>query len=262
MKKYRRYKIAVIILSCAVVLEGMVIFGLTRSKKPLPKARPAVTFKGKIAIVLDDWGYSLKNLGILEGIKYPLTLSVLPRLNYSAQVAGDLAKRGYEVILHLPMEPYERFRLEQNTILVSMGEQSIRQIIKEDLFSILSARGVSNHMGSRATSDTRTMSAVFKELKKRNLYFLDSLVSPKSVCGQLAKDLGLDFARRDIFLDNQQDPAYIKGQIYKLKALARMRGEAIGIGHDRKATLEVLKEVMPQLENEGYKFVYVSELVK
>jgi polysaccharide deacetylase 2 family uncharacterized protein YibQ len=44
--------------------------------------------------------------------------------------------------------------------------------------------------------------------------------------------------------------------------LADEKGWAIGIGHDRRNTLEVLKEEMPKLEKEGYKFVYVSELVK
>jgi polysaccharide deacetylase 2 family uncharacterized protein YibQ len=39
-------------------------------------------------------------------------------------------------------------------------------------------------------------------------------------------------------------------------------GQAIGIGHDRKITLEVLKEVMPSIEKEGYKFVFVSELIR
>jgi len=63
-------------------------------------------------------------------------------------------------------------------------------------------------------------------------------------------------------LDNQEDPVYIKGQIYKLKMKAKHYGRAMGICHDRKISLEVLKEIMSQLEKEGYKFVFVSELVK
>ena len=66
--------------------------------------------------------------------------------------------------------------------------------------------------------------------------------------------------RRDVFLDNVEESGYIKQQINKLKSKARSRGFAIGIGHDRKVTLEVLREVMPQLSKEGYKFVFLSEL--
>lgn len=91
---------------------------------------------------------------------------------------------------------------------------------------------------------------------------MDSLVSSDSVGFDLAHKMQLGFIKRDIFLDNTETPEYIKGQIYKLKIRARVYGQAVGIGHDRRVTLEVLKEVMPQLEKEGYKFVFVSELIK
>jgi len=161
----------------------------------------------------------------------------------------------------LPLEPHEKYRLEKNTIMTSQDEQSIKNVIARDLADIMYARGVSNHMGSKATEDSRVMEIVFRELKKKQLYFLDSVVSGESICFELALKMNLGFAQRDVFLDNQEDPKYISGQIYKLKLRARARGKAIGIGHDQKITLEVLKEVMPQLEEEGYKFVFVSDLI-
>jgi hypothetical protein len=252
------YKIVIVILSVVVILQWLFIVKL------LPPKAPAVPvkLKGKIAIVVDDWGYNLNNLDMLNQIKYPLTCSILPGLNYSSQIAEELNALGYEILLHLPMEPHEKFRLEKNTILNVMDEQIIRNIIGQDLASISYAKGVSNHMGSATTEDIRTMEIVFKELKNRHLYFLDSLVSSKSICSDVARKIGVGFAKRDVFLDNREEPAYIKSQVYKLKIKARIFGKAIGIGHDRKITLEVLKEVMPQLEKEGYKFVFVSELVK
>ncbi|MDD4894800.1 MAG: divergent polysaccharide deacetylase family protein, partial [Candidatus Omnitrophica bacterium] len=63
-------------------------------------------------------------------------------------------------------------------------------------------------------------------------------------------------------LDNKEDKEYIKQQVYELKIKAKAQGFAIGIGHDRRATLEVLREVMPELAKEGYKFIFISELVK
>jgi polysaccharide deacetylase 2 family uncharacterized protein YibQ len=103
---------------------------------------------------------------------------------------------------------------------------------------------------------------LFNELNKKHLYFLDSFVTPDSVCEALAGKLNIPFARRDVFLDNQTDPEYIRGQVHKLKTLALERGWAIGIGHDRKNTIEVLKEEMPKMEKDGCKFVFVSELLK
>jgi hypothetical protein len=265
LRKEEKYKIAVWILSLVVILEGAFLFIATRPKKIPKKAKapaPVVAIKGKIAIVIDDWGYNLKNLSILEEIKYPLTVSVLPSLSYSRAVSSGLKKKGFEIILHLPMEPHERYRLERDTIMVSMQAAKITEIIGKDLASVQNVSGVSNHMGSRATEDERTMEIIFRELKKRGLYFLDSLVSGDSVAPEVAEKIRLKFARRNIFLDNEEDPVYIKGQLEQLKAASRLHGRAIGIGHDRRVTLQVLKEQMPLLEKEGYRFVFVSELVE
>lgn len=255
----KRYRIAVWLLSVIVIIQAILVIILIRPKK-VP--RVPVVIKGKIAIVLDDWGYNLNNLYILDDIRYPLTMSVLPNLSYSKEVSSDLHRRGFEVILHLPMEPKEKVRLEKNTIMISMAEATIRGILTQALANVAYTKGVSNHMGSRATEDSRTMAIIFRELKKRKLYFLDSLVSSQSLGFDLAHKMRIGFAKRDIFLDNSQDAAYIKGQIYKLKTRARIYGQAIGVGHDRKITLEVLKEAMPQLTKEGYKLVFVSELIK
>lgn len=258
MKKEQKYKIAIVILSLVIALQGLFILFSRPKKAP---GIPAIA-KGKIAIVIDDWGYSLNNLEILEQIKYPLTVSVLPNLTYSRIISKELHTRGFEVILHLPMEPREKYRLEKNTIMTYFNKETIISIIDEDLADIIYAKGVSNHMGSLATGDPKTMEVIGRELKRRNLYFLDSMVFSQSVCSDLARRMGLGFAKRDVFLDNIENPEYIKGQINKLKLRARTRGRAIGIAHDRRSTLEVLKEIMPELEREGYKFVFVSELVK
>ena len=258
MKRELGYKIVIGILLLIIIAQW--VFIITRPKIAPPKIPVAI--KGKIAIVLDDWGYNLNNLNIIEQIKYPLTCSILPNLNYSQEIARELHTRGFQIILHLPLEPHEKYRLEKNTIMTSMDESTIRNTINQDLDNVVYAKGVSNHMGSRVTEDLKTMEIIFKELKKRQLFFLDSMVSSKSIGSDLASKMGLRLAKRDVFLDNKEEPGYIREQIYKLKIKAKIYGRAIGIGHDRKITLEILKEVMPQLEKEGYKFVFVSELVK
>lgn len=259
MIKNRGYKIVILVLSLVIMLQWVFIFKISARKK-IPEV--PLVIKGKIAIVIDDWGYNVNNLPIVSQINYPFTASILPNLPNSGVVANLMHRRGKEVILHLPMEPHERFRLEQSTITTLMNEQTIKSIVGQDLSNIPHAVGVSNHMGSKATEDLRTMSIVFSELKKRNLFFLDSLVSSKSICADLANKISLRFIKRDVFLDNEEKAEYIRGQIYKLKMKARLYGQAVGIGHDRKITLEVLRDAMPELEKEGYKFVFVSELAR
>lgn len=246
----------------ALVASIILIFFISYARKPKKAVIAPLPIKGKIAIVLDDWGYNLNNLPTIEKIKYPLTIAVLPNIKYSARVAKELYARGFEIILHLPMQPKENVPLEKNTILVTLTRKDILEIMNDDLSKIVYAKGVSNHMGSKATSDARVMSVILKELKRRHLYFLDSYVTADSVVFSLAEKNGLKTLKRDIFLDNKAAPDYIRQQLNKLKTEASKRGFAIGIGHDRPATVAVLKELMPQIAKEGYKFVFLSELLQ
>ncbi len=257
MKKKQRHKTIIVALLLIILFQWAYIL-ISKPKRPV---KVYIKPKGKIAIVLDDWGYNLNNLTLADEINYPLTCSILPNLKYSSAAASQLHARGFEIILHLPLQPREKYSLEKDTITVSLDKKSVLDIIDRDLASIVYAKGVSNHMGSLATEDRKIMAVIFKELKKRHLYFLDSLVSSKSICADLARKIDLKFTKRDVFLDNKQEPEYIRGQLRKLKTKAMVYGQAIGIGHDRHATLEVLKELMPEIEKEGYKFVFVSELV-
>lgn len=256
MKKEATYKIIIVVL-VIIVITLLVFILVSRPRKAQP---PLVKLKGKIAIVIDDWGYSLKNVAIAERIKYPLTAAVLPNLPFSFKAAERLQKKGFEIILHLPMEPKEKYALEKGTIMASMDEQTIKRIMDNALSSVAYAKGVSNHQGSMATEDTRAMGIIFAELKKRDLFFLDSFVTSKSVCYSLARKMRIPFARRDIFLDNSENPAYIRQQLNKLKQRALLHGQAIGIGHDRKNTLAVISELMPEFVKEGYQFVFLSEI--
>jgi polysaccharide deacetylase 2 family uncharacterized protein YibQ len=259
VKNEERQKRIILWLIVVIIVQGLFIIATFKPRAPVLSKK---ALKGKIAIVLDDWGYNLNNLSLVEQIKYPLTLAVLPRLSYSQEVAQKLRLRGFEIILHLPMEPREKYSLERNTLMTSFRPEVIREIIENDLASVSYIQGVSNHMGSLATEDERTMEIVLRELKKRHLFFLDSFVSARSVVPALASKLSVGFARRDIFLDNQDSPGYIRGQLEKLKLRAKAKGYAVGIGHDRRSTLLVLKEALPELESEGYRFVFLSELVK
>lgn len=240
---------------------------IARQKKPaqvkVEKPEKPRTYQGKIAIVLDDWGYNLNNAEWLKEIKEPLTLAILPRRSYSGAISQLALEFKKEAILHLPLEPRRQpqYRLEPDTIVSSMPRKEIAKILEADIKSVPGIKGVSNHMGSLATENEKLMTAIFTELKKRGLYFLDSFTG-KTVCKKLSASMGIPYARRHVFLDNKLDREYIIGQVETLAKIAAQEGAAIGIGHDRARTLEALAECMPNLRKRGFKFVYVSDLVK
>lgn len=218
----------------------------------------------RVAIVIDDWGYNMDNVKLLNSIDIPLTLAVLPNLAFSGRIDSIESRRAdREVILHMPMEPENAsLRLEKDTILTSMEDKRIGGIISAALKTVPSARGVSSHMGSKATQDKRVIDAVMKQLKSEGLFFLDSVASPDTVCRQSAADYGVAFAERDVFLDNVADKEYISLQIDELIETARKKGSAVGIGHDKALTLKAIKEKSLKLKDSDIEFVPVSELVE
>lgn len=219
--------------------------------------------RGKIAIVLDDWGYTLKQVPSLSGIRRPLTLAVLPGLPHSAEVARAARANGHEVILHMPMEAVDPTEpKEGSTLLAGMPKQQVIEKLNRSLSSVPSARGISNHQGSKATADPALMEVVLRETKRRGLYFLDSYVSNQSVCAEVAAQVRIPFARRAVFLDNELSAPAIQKQLAQLASIASERGEAIGIGHDRPVMLEVLKKAVLALEKAGYTLVPVSDLTE
>ncbi len=234
--------------------------------RPAALPVPVKTFpkgRGKIAIVLDDWGYGVGQLPYLKTIREPLTVSVLPNLPYSTRVAQEARRNGHEVILHMPMEPLSAHEpREAHTLSTGMTKEEVSELLGKSLATVPRARGINNHQGSKATADPALMRMVLKEVKRRKLFFLDSFVTDHSVCGELSKELGLKFAKRLVFLDNDPDPEAIWRSLEQLARLASQRGEAVAIGHDRPHTLRVLQEAAPALRRAGYRLVYASQLAR
>jgi len=228
------------------------------SKFALPVKKSAV-----VALVLDDFGYSKKNLDALKDLKTPITFAVLPKAPYTEKVCSFAKKNGFEIIIHLPMEPEKETKsLERNTLTCEMTDAEIKKNVMDSFKSVPSATGMSNHMGSKATCDERLMTVVCKLLKKKNMFFLDSFTTEKSVSGKVAKKEGVPCIKRDIFIDHSADAIYIKERMNELEKMAFDKGYVVAIGHDRSLTVKVLEETIPQMKADGVKFVNLSEIVK
>lgn len=236
--------------------------GKKEAAPPLPAAAKKYR-SAKVAIVIDDFGYNKNNLETLFGINEPVTFSILPDLRYSGEIAGLARSRGYEVILHLPLEPKAKeVKEEADTIRSGMSEKDIVDMLDKEMISVPGLKGVSNHMGSKSTEDKDLMSVIFTQLKKRGLYFFDSLTSEKSVGAEAARSAGIRYARRDMFLDNAGDVDSVEKQLAGLRRLAFKRGRAIAICHDRKNTMAALARTIPEMARDGIEFVSLSEMVK
>jgi len=235
------------------------VFVKLREKKP---PLPPPSSLPRVAIIIDDLGYDEKMASkflVLDGV---MSFSVLPHSPFQKSIATTIHHTGRDILLHLPMEPVEYPQIDPGAgaLLSSMAPDDLLDQLRRNLDAVPFAVGVNNHMGSCLTQDPAKMRQIFTILKKRNLFFIDSLTSPRSCCEQAARLLKLKFAQRHVFLDHDQDPNAIRFQIKRLISIATKQGKAIGIGHPYPTTWEVLNEELPDLENQ-VQLVRISELV-
>ncbi len=219
---------------------------------------------GRIALVIDDFGdrwdpfiQSFLDLGV------DITVSVIPGRKMSSEVTTKMIKGGCEVILHLPMEPFdEPFDNNGYILLADMEHQEMKKIIQRSIDSVPGAVGVNNHMGSKVTSDREAMSYILGEIRSKGLYFLDSRTIATSVAYDMAQSIGLTCGKRDVFIDTENDHDVIRNRIWELAQKAKENGFAIGIGHCQRTTLGVLQEEIPKLQEKGFRFVPLSKVVR
>ena len=217
-----------------------------------------------VAIVIDDLGQDLKQAQEILSLRSKLTLAVMPGLPQSKKIA-DLAKQsGREVLLHLPMEYRGKNGKPAPGMLRSdMTPMEFLNTISDNVASVPGAVGVNNHEGSALTENKEAMKFLMAELKARNLFFLDSFTSAKSVGYATAKEFGLKAARRDVFLDNEGDnPAYIRKQLEELVEFAKKHGKAVGIGHPHPVTISELRKWIAEAPSQGIEIVPVSRLMQ
>lgn len=231
---------------------------ITKHDKGAEKVLPKPV-KPKVAIIIDDLGPNKNVAREVLALKAPLTLSILPRQTYSAWIAEEGHRLGHDVMAHIPMEAERSYKLGEGGLYTWMTDKEIAETLNKDLNSVPHALGVSNHMGSAFTQDERAMQTLIAELKKKQLFFLDSLTASGSVGFHLAKMNGIEALERDIFLDDNDDPPEIKLQWKKLINIANKKGYAVLLAHPRENTIEFLRRTLR--DNKEITIVPVSELV-
>ena len=222
---------------------------------------PELPSKGKLIFVFDDAGHNLEQLQYFLDLPFPCTIAVLPKLPNSIETAKRIRAAGKELILHQPMQAVNpNIYPGKGAVKPGMNREEIKKIVASNVEEIGPIAGMNNHEGSLITSDEEAMEAVLELCREKNIYFLDSRTSSKSVVPQVAKKLNMNIWERAVFLDNKRDKAYMKKQIIDGLEIASQRGEAIMIGHVFTVDLAILlKEMYSDLTQEGYTFSTISK---
>ena len=252
----------------AEILEEIKEYGKIQGGARLFRVEENKKYRAKVAFLIDDFGNNGEGTAEMMTIDRPLTFAVMPFMKYSKRDAENAHKKGYEVIIHLPMETRKNSMrgLAAGAIKTSQTDEEIKSFVVDAFKDVPHAVGANNHMGVLASSDRRVVEAVISVLKTKNKYIVDSKTTPKSVISEIARKHEVPVIEMSVFLDNEKSPETIKRQINLLAYSALKRGYAIGIGHvgplGGSNTAKMIKEMIPELEKKGIKIVFVSELMK
>lgn len=244
--------------------EGQKIPEQSKLKPAGPDSKPPEKTRVKLAVIIDDVGVTSPYIEGYRDFEGKLTFSVLPFQPESVNHARTLHRAGFEIMIHIPMEPQDYPEKEpgEGALFVQDSSDEVEKKLKKMIQNNPYASGANNHMGSMATQDHELMTHTLSYLKDEGLYFVDSLTSSRSTAYKLARQLQMKSGDRDIFLDNHNDYTYINNQFEQLKSIARKRGTAIGIGHiQNNYLLQVLNHQLETLHNEGFELVFASEVI-
>lgn len=216
----------------------------------------------QIALIIDDIGQSRSRAQEFMKMDIALTFSILPYLPYSCELADEMNRVGYEVMLHQPMEPFSTTQDPgPGALYVGDGPGRIMDIMESNIHSIPHAVGVNNHMGSKFTESSVDVSDALKIVKQKELFFVDSWTSSHSKACDISKSYGIPTLSRRIFLDNVREESAVMMELTRLKQCALRMGQAIGIGHPFSSTAHAIKQFARDRRNADIELVSVSELL-
>ena len=216
----------------------------------------------RLAIIIDDLGYSMARGVRAIALPGPVTLAVLPFTPHGRELAQRAATHGQDVILHQPMQSVERSgRDSPGTLTAEMPMASFQRTLALALDEMPQAIGVSNHTGSFLTAQIQPMHWLMAEVSSRGLFFIDSRTTAETVALDTAMAAGIPSLRRDVFLDHVLDEEAIAESFERGIAIARRNGHAVLIAHPHSESLSFLERVLPALAARGVTQVRLADLV-
>ena len=215
----------------------------------------AAAVRPQVAIVIDDLLRSPTTYQALFNIPVSLNFAVIPGFENSVTLDRQISALGQDVLVHFPMQttshPLKHYTFKLDA---GMDANEIRYNLLQAFKQVPHAVGLNNHMGSNATHNRKTMQlfmtcyrAVNQQLQREDRFFLDSRTIGNTQAALAAKDVGLRTFSRNVFLDGEDNDAYVHQQLQKLIAIAKQSGFAVGICHPRPHTIRVLVRELPEL---------------
>ncbi|WP_231578419.1 divergent polysaccharide deacetylase family protein [Paenibacillus sp. FSL H7-0357] len=222
--------------------------------------------RSRVAIIVDDFGNDMRGTEEMFKLPVKITVAVMPFLPTTEKDARRAHEQGFDVLVHLPMEPKQGKPewLGPGAVLTRMSDSEVRKQVEAALDNVPFAVGINNHMGSKVTGDERVMGIVLAVCKERGLFFVDSHTNYRSVAGRMAREIGLPPVENHIFLDDVHTASHVVKQMRLVQERALNQNYCVTIGHvgiQGKETAAGIRSGIGEIKD-SVEFVGISELVR
>ena len=229
-------------------------------------AQPAKALPGKpdaprIAIIVSGLGVSdSATADAIAKLPGAVTLGFMPYGSDVAALAGRARARGHEILLQVPMEPFDYPDNDPGpqTLLTSLTPQQNIDRLYWLMSRFQGYVGIAGAMGARFTASEPSFAPVLREAAKRGLIFVDDGANPRSLAGRIAGANNLPFAKADVTIDTVPTASEIDHALGRLEMAARERSIAVGISSGLPVSIDHIAKWAKTLADHGIQLVPIT----
>src|SRR5580658_4813864 len=225
------------------------------------KALPGKPDAPRIAIIVSGLGVSdSATADAIAKLPGAVTLGFMPYGSDVAALAGRARARGHEVLLQVPMEPFDYPDNDPGpqTLLTSLTPQQNIDRLYWLMSRFQGYVGIAGAMGGRFTASEPSFSPVLREAAKRGLIFVDDGANPRSLAGRIAGANNLPFAKADVAIDAVPTADEIDHALGRLEMAARERSIAVGISSGLPVSIDHIAKWAKTLADHGIQLVPIT----
>jgi len=225
------------------------------------KALPGKPDAPRIAIIVSGLGVSASvSADAIAKLPGAVTLGFMPYGGDVAALAGRARARGHEVLLQVPMEPFDYPDNDPGpqTLLTSLTPQQNIDRLYWLMSRFQGYVGIAGAMGARFTASDQSFAPVLREAAKRGLIFVDDGANPRSLAGRIAGANNLPFAKADVTIDAVPTATEIDHALGRLEMAARERSVAVGMSSGLPVAIDHIAKWAKTLAEHGIQLVPIT----
>lgn len=230
----------------------------------LSNANRYLSNSAKIAILIEDFNFEADKITVdYLSFTEPLTFSLTPYLKKSSWTAEAANTYNKEILINLPFESAKKKKEipYKSTIMLHYPEVQITKIFNQAIKKVPNFSGFSNLNSSPVLSDSRAMSIVLNNIKKHHAYFIECRSTKSSVVSIISEKLKVPYQKINFSIDEKTDAAAIEELLRHYTIVALKKSKILISARPSMAFLKALKNVLPEMKQNGIRLVYVSEIV-